>query len=762
MTGSIRYQIQHQFIRIVKKYAVMTAGILLILISTFVLYNTQRNLLAQSDLVRTQLRTELSATLTQADTLIHSPILWTGLMDSFSHESVLKPLFQQLNRMQGTRFVLLDYKGRASITAPDVDTKALNLAEGAIADLPKNGVVVKLIHTSDSQDLLLMLIAVMSPLSEEPIGYLLTQFSVNASLQKSTISLPLHFAFNLEPAFSEDPWWMLSEQYNDSIDVGGYQFSYDTRYATSLLTDLTAIAALLALMIVFGYFFLRRTEQWLRNFAEQLTQQLDQLVNYARMIFSGERPQIEINASRDEEFNPNSRSSDGVHTVVKTLESLLSDQAVSQEKLRKMAYEDALTGLPVYARFLEDLGLRLSEPEETARPLMFISIDINKLKHVNDIYGYDIGDRTIRETASVLKRALPDPHLLSRRSGDEFVAWVEMDDAALNDFTAEVTRFNISHQNAQIPISLTMGVARFPEDASNMNDLIFCAEYAHREAKRRSRQSFVIFDQRLGATLIRTRQIEERIATALKLCDIKPFYQPEVDMVTGKISGFEALARWNDAELGWIYPGEFLPIIENLRLSNELTQCILSGVLKDSEEIRRRFPGAKIAFNASPADFHSNMLVDTIETYTNQQNEGQIHFELELTEQDIVDLDVDMVSKLERLINCGVHVAIDDFGTRYSSLSRLTSLPLHRLKIDASFVANITDSKGEEIVRLIISLANALNLDITAEGVETIQQRDLLVLFGCTHAQGWLYHKAVSLNDVLQLPQALQPLEGTL
>lgn len=762
MAGSIRYQIQHQFLRIVKKYAVMTAGVLLILISTFVLYNTQRNLLAQSDLVRTQLRTELTANLTQADTLIHSPILWTGLMDSFSHESLLKPLFQQLNRMPGTRFVLLDYKGRTSIPAPDVDNQTLNLAQAAISDLSKDGILVKLIHTSDSQDLLFMLIAVMSPLSDEPIGYLLSQFSVTESLKKSSISLPLHFAFNLEPTFANEPWWMLTAQYNDNVDVGGYRFSYDTRYATSLLTDLTAIGGLVLLMAIFGYLFLRRTEYWLRNFAKQLTEQLDQLVIYARKIFSGERPRIEIDSDRNDVFALTDANNDEVHTVVKTLESLLADQAISQEKLRKMAFEDALTGLPVYARFLEDLGLRLSEPEQTARPLVFISIDINKLKHVNDIYGYEIGDRAIRETASILKSYLPNPHLLSRRSGDEFVAWVEMDDDGLNDFTAKVTRFNISHQNAEIPISLTMGVARFPEDASNMNDLIFCAEYAQREAKRRARQSFVIFDQRLGATLIRNKQIEERISTALNRSDIKPFYQPEVDMVTGNISGFEALARWNDAELGWIYPGEFLPIVENLRLSNELTQCILSGVLKDSEQIRQRFPGAKIAFNASPADFHSNMLVDTIEAYTSHQHDGQISFELELTEQDIVDLDVDMVSKLDRLINCGVHVAIDDFGTRYSSLSRLTSLPLHRLKIDASFVANITDTKGEEIVRLIISLANALSLDITAEGVETILQRDLLVQFGCTHAQGWLYHKAVSLEDVLLLPQALKPVEGTL
>lgn len=755
MTGSIRNQIHNQFSRIVRRYAIVTGSILLLIISTFVLYITQRNLLAQSDLIRSQLKTEISATLTQADTLVHSPILWTGLMDSFTNDSVLKPLFQQLNRMPGTHFVLLDYLGRVSISASGVNTESLNLAKSAIANLPKESISVKLLHTTDAEDQLLMLLPVMSPLSDEPIGYLLSQFSVTEALQKSSVSLPLHFAFNLEPDFSSEHWWMSSEQYNDTIEIGSYRFSYDTRYATSLLPDLTVIVGLLFLMLTLGYFYIRNTELWLRSFAGQLTKQLDQLVNYARIIFSGERPHIEIGTARDEHASLEDAPSDEIRTVVKTLESLLADQALSQEKLRKMAYEDALTGLPVYTRFLEELKLRLSESQTANRPLMLITIDINKLKHINDIYGYHIGDRTVREAASTLESALPKPHQLSRRSGDEFIAWVEMDDAHLSKFTSQVTRFNMSYQNRDIPISLTMGVARYPEDANNISDLIFCAEYAHREAKRRARQSFVIFDQKLGATLIRNKQIEERISVALRQCDIKPFYQPEVDMRTGQVLGFEALARWHDPDLGWITPSEFLPIIENLRMSTDLTECILTGVINDTAFIRQRFPNAKIAFNASPADFHGNQMVEIIESYANQQPNRLVNLELELTEQDIVDLDIDMVSKLDRLIESGIRVAIDDFGTRYSSLSRLTSLPLHRLKIDASFVANIIDSKGEEIVRLIISLAKALELDLTAEGVETVQQRDLLIEYGCPHGQGWLYSKALPLAEVLELPQLL-------
>ncbi len=347
MSGSIRSQIQNQFSKIVTRYAILTAGVLLLIISTFVLYLTQRNLLAQSDLVRAQLKTEISATLTQADTLIHSPILWTGLMDSFSHQSVLNPLFQQLNRMHGTSFVLLDYKGRVSIGAPDIDAESLTIAQTALGSVPKDGISVKLRTTTDSEDLLLMLLPVMSPLSDEPIGYLLSQFSVTASLQKSSISFPLHFAFNLAPEFPDEAWWMLSEQYNDTIDVGGYRFAYDTRYASSLLPDLSVLIALLALMALFSYLFLKRTEQWLRSFSIELTEQLDQLVDYARMIFSGKRPKIQIDTVQNDASGFETARNDEVYTVVKTLESLLADQASSQEKLRKMAYEDALTGLPV-------------------------------------------------------------------------------------------------------------------------------------------------------------------------------------------------------------------------------------------------------------------------------------------------------------------------------------------------------------------------------------------------------------------------------
>lgn len=712
------------------------------------MYVTQKNLISQSDLVRTQLKTDITATITQADTLTDSPILWTGLMDSFSHETVLKPLFEQLNRANDKQFVLLDYQGRVSIGAPSIDEASLEKVRRAISDLKPEGISVQLLDIPSSDLLLLTLLPVMSPLSDAPLGYLLTQFSVTASVKKLNVDKRMNFDFNLQPIAAGTDWWKLSELYIDQIIIGDLKFTYNTRYMFSLLPDFLALISLLVVITVFCFLFIKRTERWLDTFSRQLTYQLDQLVNFARDVFAGKPVQIQFNHHRGNEID----------TVMKTLETLLSEQALAQERLRKLAYEDALTGLPNFTRFRESVQNRLDSAESDITTMALLFMDIDKLKHINDIYGYAAGDEAVQQTAIRLRAVLPEPSMISRRSGDEFIAWVEMSSTQLHKIIESITHFEIVHLGVQIPVSITVGAAIYPQDAQTLTDLIFCAEYALKQAKQRARQSFVIFDKDLGQRLMRTKQIEELINTAIDDCHIKPFYQPEVNMLTGKITGVEALARWHDPVLGWISPDEFVPIVEHLRLSSKLTQCILLQIFKDAPKIRERFPDVKIAFNAAPHDFQGNQLIETIEAYSAaHQPLGLTGFELELTEQDIVDLDIDILAKLDQVIQTGIHVAIDDFGTKYSSLARLTDLPLHRLKIDQAFVANIMHPKGEEVVRLIISLARALDLDITAEGVETTKQRDLLIKFGCVHAQGWLYEKALSLSDLLQLPLTLKP-----
>lgn len=748
MSDSIRSQIQQGFGRAVARYALLSGAMLACLVCLFLFYNSYRNLQSQSDLVRTQLRSEITASLSQAETLVESPILWTGLMDSFSHDTVLKPLFDQLNRLDHQRFVLLDYQGRVSIEAPDVSAAALSQARTALPGLKPDSITTQSLTTDSGNEQLLMLFPVMSPLSDAPLGYLLTQFSVTASVQNLHAARLLDFEFALQPDFPALDWWMLSEGYTDLIQVVDHKLSYDTRYAISLLPDFLAFLGFLLILTLLTRLFLMRTQKWLDTFSRQLTRQLDQLVVFARDIFMGKPVSID----------PQSKHDDAINTVMRTLESLLSEQAQAQDRLRKLAYEDALTGLPIYTRFRELLDKRLETHKTWDTPITLIFIDIDNLKHINDIYGYAIGDQTIHHAAQLLAQHLPEPRMISRRTGDEFVAWLQVETAQLEGITHSITRFELDYEGTAIPISLTVGAASYPQDASTADDLIFCAEYALKQAKQRVRQSFVIFDNQLAQSLIRIKQIESRLMAAIQNRDIRPFYQPEVNMVTGQLTGVEALARWHDPILGRITPNEFIPIVEHLRLSTALTHCILLSIFEDASQIHQRFPGAKIAINVAPQDFLGDQLTHEVETYAaHHQPHGLAGFELELTEQDIVDLDVDMIAKLDRLIEAGIRVAIDDFGTRYSSLSRLTNLPLHRLKIDCAFVANITDAKGEEVVRLIISLAKALNLDLTAEGVETIEQRDRLIELGCIHAQGWLYEKALPLAELLQLPQYLSP-----
>ena len=749
MSDSIRYQIQQGFGRVVTRYALLSGAMLVCLVSLFLLYNTYRNLQSQSDLVRTQLRSEITASLNQAETLVESPILWSGLMDSFSHDTVLKPLFKQLNRLENQRFTLLDYQGRISIEAPDISAAALDRAREALPNLKPDSIATLLFTTDSGGEQFLMLLPVMSPLSDAPLGYLMAQFSITASVQNLHAAKLLDFEFALQPDFPAMDWWMLSESYTDVIEVVDHTLSYHTRYASSLLPDFLALAGFFLILTLLGRLFLMRTQKWLDTFSRQLTRQLDQLVVYARDIFMGKPVTIQ----------PRSHHDSGIDTVMKALESLLSEQALAQDRLRKLAFEDALTGLPIYVRFREFLDKRLAAHRAWEQPpITLIFIDIDNLKHINDIYGYAAGDQTIQHAAQLLAQHLPEPCMISRRTGDEFVAWLQVETEHLQGITQSITHFDLDYEGTTIPISLTVGAASYPQDAPTADDLIFCAEYALKQAKQRTRQSFVIFDNQLGQSLIRIKQIESRLMTAINNCDIKPFYQPEVNMVTGRLTGVEALARWQDPDLGWISPTEFLPIVEHLRLSTALTHCILLGIFEEADQIHERFPGAKIAINVAPQDFLGDQLTNEVEAYAAyHQPHGLAGFELELTEQDIVDLDIDMIAKLDRLIEAGVRVAIDDFGTRYSSLSRLTNLPLHRLKIDCAFVANIADAKGEEVVRLIISLAKALNLDVTAEGVETIEQRDRLIELGCVHAQGWLYEKALPLGDLLQLPQYLSP-----
>jgi EAL domain-containing protein (putative c-di-GMP-specific phosphodiesterase class I) len=347
---------------------------------------------------------------------------------------------------------------------------------------------------------------------------------------------------------------------------------------------------------------------------------------------------------------------------------------------------------------------------------------------------------------------LPTGHLLCRRSGDEFIAMIDRsgtDDDTLTQMLDRLTPLEVSTEAGMVRVTATLGVSRFPEDATDWHDLQICADAAMNEAKQERRGSLVWYDARMGRRLYRRRQIQVRLREAIQASAFDVHYQPEVDLRTGHVIGFEALARWDDPELGSVSPNEFIAAAEEGRMMDALTLCIAEKVLHDKPRLQARFPKAVIAFNASPQVFRRSRLLDLLLDWSLREPGILEGLEIELTETEISRSNPSLQTQMQALVGLGVRLAIDDFGTGYSSLSRLTQFPISRLKIDRSFVQGMERARELRIARLVVDLAKALDLEVTAEGVETVEQREALLRIGCYRGQGWLFARAMPVSELL-------------
>lgn len=423
-----------------------------------------------------------------------------------------------------------------------------------------------------------------------------------------------------------------------------------------------------------------------------------------------------------------------------------------EHQLRDLANRDALTGLLNFRHMSEQVQVVLQEAHAQSRRCAVVFLDLDRFKAVNDELGHDAGDTVVKSLAAHLTQHLPAGHLLCRRSGDEFIALVERtgtDDADLTRILSRLTPLEIGTSAGIISVTATIGVSRFPEDATDWHNLQICADVAMNEAKQERRGSLVWYDDRIGRRLYRRRLIQARLREAINSCSINVHYQPEVDLATGKVIGLEALARWNDLELGNVTPSEFIAAAEEGRMMEAFTLCIAGKVLKDKPALQARFPGAVVAFNASPQVFRRSRLFDFLSDWSLRQPGILDGLEVELTETEISRSNPSLQTQVQALVGLGVRLAIDDFGTGYSSLSRLTQFPISRLKIDRSFVQGMERTRELRIARLIVDLAKALNLEVTAEGVETIEQREALLRIGCHRGQGWLFARAMPASELL-------------
>lgn len=436
----------------------------------------------------------------------------------------------------------------------------------------------------------------------------------------------------------------------------------------------------------------------------------------------------------------------------------------AEERLRQLAYEDPLTSKPNYRAFAEFIDQQVNDPETQDRPFLFLFMDLDRLKQINDLWGHEKGDDIIQAAANHFSDCLPPGHVLGRRSGDEFLAYVPFsNDAQIHalklDLQARLSRYVVSLDGSVYEASASIGITRYPAFGQTLKDLLQQADAALYEAKRSSSAGKIVwYDERLGQKMKRQLVIQVALPEAIRAGRIVPHFQPEVSLATGRVVGFEALARWYDPVLGFVAPDEFIAVAEESELIVSLSHSMLEQVFEAMPDLHAQFPGVQVAVNASPRLFLNQGLLASLREFAAKQPKLISSLVLEITETDLSLQEDLLTTQLQQMRQLGIKVAIDDFGKGHSSLSRLANMPLDKLKIDAAFVAGIGDGVHENIIEVILGLAHTLGLTVTAEGVETDKQRQWLQAAGCARAQGWYYARALPLADALALQS---PLRGT-
>ena len=431
--------------------------------------------------------------------------------------------------------------------------------------------------------------------------------------------------------------------------------------------------------------------------------------------------------------------------------SFAIDHIEKQERLNYLAYYDPLTGLANRGLFLERVAQYARGAAGNGRMLAVGLIDLERFKNINDSLGRAAGDALLKQVAEWLTEAMGDASLLARFDADHFCA--VLPDAKSE---VEVTRFVersiaafLDHpfrlNGTVFRIAPKVGVALFPGDGADADTLLKNAEAALKKAKSRGAR-YVFYTQTMNDRVAEKLSLENNLRQAIGNEEFVLHYQPKVSLATGRLTSAEGLIRWNDPRAGLVPPGRFIPILEETGLINEVGRWALRKALADYLRWRRAgLPAARVAVNVSPLQLRSDDFIAEIKQAIAIDRDAAAGLELEITESLIMDDVKHSIATLREIRAMGVTVAIDDFGTGFSSLSYLAKLPVDALKIDRSFVVEMTTGpQGLALVSTVISLAHSLKLKVVAEGVETDEQRRLLQLLSCDEMQGYLFSKPLS------------------
>ncbi len=423
--------------------------------------------------------------------------------------------------------------------------------------------------------------------------------------------------------------------------------------------------------------------------------------------------------------------------------------------LNYQAHHDDLTGLPNRVLFHDRLTQSIEKAKRNNSKIALLFIDLDNFKEINDSLGHDIGDEILKMVTLRLRKATRGEDTLARLGGDEFTVILEdlhqgQDASVISNKILESLSKSMNVNNTTLYVSCSIGISIYPDDGESAQNLLKFADSAMYKAKDEGRNNFQYYNTALTELAFEKVVMASSLRAGLKNNEFIVYYQPQVNGVTGTITGIEALARWNHPVMGLVSPAKFIPLAESTGLIVELDRYIMKIAMTQIVTWYKQglTPGI-LAMNISVKQLQREDFIAMFKQLMKDTNCKAEWLELEVTESQIMTHPEEAIVILQAISNLGVELAVDDFGTGYSSLAYLKRLPIDKLKIDQAFVRDLPDDEEDAgITRAVIALAKSLNLKVIAEGVETREQRDFIVENGCEHIQGYLYSKPVPADEL--------------
>jgi diguanylate cyclase (GGDEF)-like protein len=432
-----------------------------------------------------------------------------------------------------------------------------------------------------------------------------------------------------------------------------------------------------------------------------------------------------------------------------------SERKINEDLIRHQAFHDSLTGLPNRNGFSERITEAINRARRHGKSGALLFLDLDRFKLINDSLGHDAGDHLLRVTASRIQKSLRETDLAFRLSGDEFMVIVE--DIDRIECAALAARRILEAMASPVPLSdcevivnMSIGITMFSGKESDVEALVKEADSAMYRAKEIGHNQFVFYTQEMNTLAFERLSMETDLQRALQHSEYLLHYQPKVDTATKALVSVEALLRWNHPKKGIVLPNTFIPLLEDTGLINEVGEWVLMEATRQAQAwIDAGLQATRMSVNISGKQFRHPGLIDTVRRALEVSGLDPRYLELELTESMFIENTQRSIETMQALKALGISLSIDDFGTGYSSLAYLKMFPVDYLKIDRSFIRDLTtNSKDAAITAAISALAHSLNLRLVAEGVENQAQVEFLESQGCHELQGFLFSRPVPAHEL--------------